>query len=212
MGRLLFKRWFIDFEFPDKKGKSYRSNGGKMVDSELGKIPEGWRVGNYSELVLLSTGKGLKRDDLIGFGKYKVFGANGVIGKTNNYLFDEKLILTGRVGTLGTIHLVDNKIWISDNVIISKPLLEENYYFSYFTLKSFDLKSLNRGSTQPLITQTDLKKQKIILPRKSILGKFDEISKNIFDKKGINYIQIQSITKLRDTLLPQLMSGKVRVK
>jgi type I restriction enzyme, S subunit len=47
----LFKRWFIDFEFPDENGNPYKSSGGRMVDSELGEIPEGWEIGQIKNLV-----------------------------------------------------------------------------------------------------------------------------------------------------------------
>src|SRR3989339_937805 len=100
IGQALFKHWFVDFEFPNEKGKPYKSSGGEMVDSELGEMPKRWKVGRYEDLVIVSTGKGLKRDEFIENGEFPVIGANGELGRTNNYLFDEKLILTGRVGTL----------------------------------------------------------------------------------------------------------------
>ena len=213
IGQAIFKHWFVDFEFPNEQGKPYKSSGGEMVfNEEMGKkIPKGWEVGNYKEIVSVSTGKGLKRDDFVDNGKYSVLGANGELGRTDNYLFNERLILTGRVGTLGTVYLVNDKVWISDNVLISQPLSEENYYFAYFTIKRFDFQSLNRGSTQPLITQTDLKNQDIIIPDSRILKEFHHIICSLFNKIDSNKLQIQSLKKTRDSLLPKLMSGKIRV-
>ena len=57
MASTLFKRWFVDFEFPDENGNPYKSSGGKMIDSELGEIPEGWRVCCISEIIEKSTNK-----------------------------------------------------------------------------------------------------------------------------------------------------------
>lgn len=48
LSKTLFKRWFVDFEFPDENGNPYKSSGGEMVDSELGEIPEGWKIGHFS--------------------------------------------------------------------------------------------------------------------------------------------------------------------
>ncbi len=212
IGQTLFKHWFVDFEFPNEEGKPYKSNGGKMVESELGDIPEGWGVGSYQDIVSVSTGKGCKKSDYVENGKYPILGANGVLGRTDEYLFDESLILTGRVGTLGTVYLYEGKNWISDNVLISKPSKPENYYYAYFTLLRFDFKSLNRGSTQPLITQTDLKNKIIILPENDVLKKFHKISCSLFHKINKNQKNILCLQKTRDLLLPKLMTGKIRVK
>ncbi len=57
IAQTLFKRWFIDFEFPDKNGKPYKSSGGKMVDSELGEIPEGWEVKQLGKVSDISIGR-----------------------------------------------------------------------------------------------------------------------------------------------------------
>ena len=211
IGQVIFKRWFVDFEFPNEKGKPYKSSGGEMVDSELGEMPKRWKVGRYEDLVIVSTGKGLKRDEFIENGEFPVIGANGELGRTNNYLFDEKLILTGRVGTLGTVYLIRNKVWISDNVLISKPISEEKYYYAYFTIRTFDFKSMNRGSTQPLITQTDLKNKIIIVPDTKTLSRFHSICLNLFEKIYQNESQIVRLSQIRDSLLPRLMSGKIRV-
>ena len=139
-------------------------------------------------------------------------GANGELGKTDNYLFDEDLILTGRVGTLGTVYISRGKAWISDNVLISKPLRAENFHFVYFNLKRFNFQSLNRGSTQPLITQTDLKNVELIIPKQEVLGTWHNMVSVLFNKIYNNNPQIQTLSKLRDTLLPKLMKGEVRVK
>jgi type I restriction enzyme S subunit len=213
IGQAIFKHWFVDFEFPNEEGKPYKSSGGELVfNDELGKeIPKGWEVGNYKEIVSVSTGKGLKRDEFVDNGKYPVLGANGELGRADNHLFNERLILTGRVGTLGTVYLVNDKVWISDNVLISQPLSEENYYFAYFTIKKFNIQSLNRGSTQPLITQTDLKNQDVIIPDSRNLKEFHHIICSLFNKIDSNKLQIQSLQKIRDSLLPKLMSGEIRV-
>lgn len=203
IAQAMFKEWFVNFNFPGSTGK--------MIDSELGKIPDGWRVGKYSDLVDVVTGKGIKRENLRNDGLYQVLGANGEIGKTNEYLFDEDLILTGRVGTLGTIFFSKGKVWISDNVLISKPLTKENYYFAYFQLNRIDLKNMNRGSTQPLITQTDLKNVTIIIPSEKILESWDVIVSTIFSKVFNGNSQVNALSILRDSLLPKLMKGEIRV-
>jgi len=211
IGQAIFKHWFVDFEFPNEQGKPYMSSGGEMIDSELCKIPAGWEFGKYSELVEVTTGKGLRREEFTENGEFPVIGANGELGRTNNFLFNEDLILTGRVGTLGTIHIIREKAWISDNVLISKTRSKDLFYYSYYVIKNFDVESLNRGSTQPLITQTDLKNQICLLPHQTILVLFNKILSSIFDKIFANYLQNKNLSQIRDSLLPKLMSGKIRV-
>ncbi|MDQ2720446.1 MAG: restriction endonuclease subunit S [Bacteroidota bacterium] len=192
MAQALFNHYFVDNIDPDN-------------------LPEGWQWGCYNDLVEVWTGKGLKRNEFDGNGLYNVHGANGIIGKTNKFLSDKKVLLTGRVGTLGTIQLVRDKIWISDNVLVSEPKHCYNLYFSKFVLSSFDFNSLNRGSTQPLISQSDLKNQIALLPAKEHLLKFNDIVKGFYEKIFNNNNEIFNLSKIRDALLPKLMSGEIDV-
>ncbi len=189
MAEALFRKWFINN--PNK--------------SE-------WKSGTLGDLVKISSGKGLKREKFTSNGLYPVLGANGIIGKVNTFLFNEKLIYTGRVGTLGNVFISTGKAWLSDNTLIIRPLLQELFNFVYFFLKLSDLKKLNVGSTQPLIRQTDLKKLKLFLPDMEILERFQKHTDTLFDKILSNKRQIRTLEKLRDTLLPKLMSGEIRVK
>lgn len=81
----------------------------------------------------------------------------------------------------------------------------------YFILKNVDYKSLNRGSTQPLITQTDMKNLKIIIAKNEFILEFCKMSFNLFNLQRKNQQEIQSLTEIRDTLLPKLMSGEIEV-
>lgn len=135
-----------------------------MLDSELGEVPKGWEIVSFGSICSLSTGKGLINSEYSNAGIYPVIGANGELGRTNSYLFDETLILTGRVGTLGIVTISRGKVWVSDNVIITRPTSKSLFYYTYFTLKTFNFDALNRGSTQPLITQGDLNASQVILP------------------------------------------------
>ncbi|MCB9371028.1 restriction endonuclease subunit S [Candidatus Woesearchaeota archaeon] len=95
LGQTLFKRWFVDFEFLNEEGKPYKSSGGEMVESELGMIPKGWEVGKYLDLVNITTGKGKNKKEYVDNGQYSIIGANGGIGRSNEFLYDEKIIVTG---------------------------------------------------------------------------------------------------------------------
>ena len=211
LAQTLFNQWFIDFEFPNENGEPYKSSGGEMVDSELGEIPKGWEIGRFSDLVKISTGKGINKKDYLNDGSYPIIGANGIMGYCANYNIEGFKILTGRVGTLGTVRICNEKAWTSDNVLICEPIYVEVNHYSYFVMKDFDYKSLNRGSTQPLITQTDLKIQSIVSPPKNILFPFQSQMDCFLSILESNILENNFLTTLRDTLLPKLISGELEV-
>ncbi len=184
----LFRQWFIE------------------------EAEEEWEILSFSEFADVTTGKGLKRNDFKDDGLYKVLGANGEIGKTNNYLYSDKVILTGRVGTLGKVVISNEKVWITDNVLIIKPKKDFYFYPIYFYMKRMDYESFNVGSTQPLMTQSDLKNTELITPTIDSFKKFNITVTPFFSKIKHNLSEIQTLTNLRDVLLPKLMSGEVRVK
>jgi len=211
LAQTLFKQWFIDFEFPNQNGDPYKSSGGEMIDSELGEIPKGWEVGIFGEICKLSTGKGIKKKDYLFDGSYPVIGANGVMGFYDKFNTEGFKILTGRVGTLGTVRINTEKVWTSDNVIVCSPKSEELDHFAYYVLSSFNFEALNRGSTQPLLTQTDLKSQVIIIPSFNVLKTFNFQLDSQYSIVSNNKNENQELTNLRDTLLPKLISGELEV-
>ena len=193
IAQAIFKEWFVDFNYPGATGE--------MVDSELGPIPNGWSVDNLGGFASVSSGKGLKRTEFTDEG-YPILGANGQIGFTNNYLIDNEVILTGRVGTLGTLQLINKKVWISDNVLIITPIEDYYYHYLYLWLKTVDFENFNRGSTQPLITKTDLLNQQLIIPNSKTLAKFDKICRSLFSQIENNKDQSSTLMLIRDSLLP----------
>ena len=200
----IFKEWFVKYNFPNKDGKPYKDNNGKMIDSELGLIPEGWRVGKLGEITSITSGKNLPKKDLATKGKYEVLGANGKIGETNKYLFDKQLIFTGRVGTLGNVFLSNEPAWYSDNTLLIFP--KNNFlYYVYRYLQRQRLEKLDRGSTQPLITQTDLKTILLPIPSLSLLNKFEKISTLINNKITQNKNNIDYFQKIKTALLNKLI-------
>ena len=187
MAETLFRQWFVE------------------------EAKEEWEVVKMESLISIGSGKGLKKESFIENGLYPILGSNGEIGRTNDFLFDEKLIYTGRVGTLGNIFRIENeKVWLSDNTLVIKPFLYFN--FIYLILKTSRLEDYNVGSTQPLIRQSDIKEIEIALPSKDKLIAFESLTDKIFQKIKSNQTQIRTLTALRDTLLPKLMSGEVTVQ
>ena len=123
-------------------------------------------------------------------------------------MFNEDILVTGRVGTHGIVQRFNYPCWPSDNTLVLKS---DYYEYCYHILCSIDYASLNRGSTQPLITQTDIKNQIILIPPYSVLSNFEKYASTLMKAKENNQRSSRRLAELRDTLLPKLMSGEINV-
>ncbi|MBB4833521.1 type I restriction enzyme S subunit [Staphylococcus hominis] len=211
LSQTLFKHWFVDFEFPDKDGNPYKSSGGEMIDSEIGEIPKGWEISKLDKIINIKSGKRPRNKVNIMDNKNKtpIIGASKIMGYTSDYLESEPILVMGRVGTHGVIQRFNNNVWPSDNTFIIKSKF---MIYSYFILINIDYKSLNRGSTQPLLSQKDIKNINIIIPKSdSLIVKYEEITNIYFKEIDVIRDQISYLIELRDTLLSKLMSGELEI-
>lgn len=211
LSQTLFKRWFVDFEFPDENGNPYKFSGGEMVDSELGEIPKGWKVNKLDKIINIKSGKRPRNKVNIMDNKNKIpiIGASKVMGYTSDYLESEPILVMGRVGTHGVIQRFNNNVWPSDNTFFIKS---QFMIYTYFILINIDYKSLNRGSTQPLLSQKDIKNIDIIIPEfDTLIVRYEEITSIYFKQIDVLKDQISYLNELRDTLLPKLMSGELEI-
>lgn len=236
LAQTLFKRWFVEFEFPNEDGEPYKSSGGRMVESELGEIPEGWRVGTLSEIADISIGRTPPRKESIWFSQnnedikwisIKDMGESGVfINNTSEYLTREA-VQTFRIPTIPkdttivSFKLTVGRVCITNEEMLSNEAiahirLREEYncvQFSYLLLKSYNYDRL--GSTSSIATAVNsnsIKNMEILIPVSDVVIKFNSCSAGIFNKIKNNISQIQTLSTLRDTLLPKLMTGDIRVK
>ncbi|MFI8544593.1 restriction endonuclease subunit S [Enterococcus casseliflavus] len=230
----LFKRWFVDFEFPDENGNPYKSSGGKMVDSELGEIPEGWKIIDLKSIVDVVDNRGktppLEKDKTdFPIIDVKTLSGNGRVvnySKAQKYVSEETYsswfrsghpkindILISTVGSIGEIKMfLTDKGTIAQNVVGLRAKNHLEYYLYQFLLyNKSNLITYNIGSVQPSIKVTHLLKYKLLLPSKKDLNKFNSVMIGLTDKiinlsKGVN-----SLTEIRDSLLPKLLSGEIEL-
>ncbi|MHB8679670.1 MAG: restriction endonuclease subunit S [Rudaea sp.] len=204
IGAALFKSWFVDFDGVPPE---------KMQESELGLIPKGWRIGTVGDIATVSSGKRPESRfaELTEEASVELWGGNGPIAYTTKSLTDERILLTGRVGTLGSVFRISQPCWPSDNTLFLQEKIKLTFDYLFFRLRQMDFATLNRGSTQPLLTQTDLKSQRVVLPPGHFLSQFDEVVAPLFQRIEQNSQQAATLAALRDTLLPRLISGRLRV-
>ncbi|WP_271397299.1 restriction endonuclease subunit S [Salinicoccus roseus] len=208
LSQTLFKRWFIDFEFPDENGNPYKSNGGEMTKEN---IPTNWSSQNFGNIIDISSGKRPKVKNEIKEKQFNIpiIGASKIMGYTDTFLQDSPILVIGRVGTHGVVQRFIEKCWPSDNTLVIKS---KYYNFAYEYLKGIDYTSLNRGSTQPLITQKDIKNAKVVLPDDfTLLEGYESRSRHILLKISALNNENEKLSVLRDTLLPKLMSGEIEL-
>ena len=170
------------------------------------KIPNG----TLGDIAIISSGKRppVKTTVPTDEEKIPILGASSVMGYTNQALYHQKILVTGRVGTHGIIQRYQRSCWPSDNTLV---LQSNSYEFVYQILKNIDFTVMNRGSTQPLITQTDLKKSNIYIPTTNELSDFEIIVGAHMKQYEQNNIENDILSTLRDTLLPKLLSGEISV-
>ena len=219
MAQAIFKHWFIDFDFPDENGKPYKSSGGRMVDSEFGRIPEGWKIKilgkiseNFdSERIPLSSRERTERK-----GQYPYYGATGILDYLDEYIFDGTYILMGEDGSViddrgyPILQYVWGKFWVNNHAHVLKGngISDE---LLYILLKNTNVSHIITGAVQPKINQGNMNGLKYAIPDQATLLKISKCIIPMFNKIKSNYEQIGTLTKLRDSLLPKLMSGQIRV-
>ena len=130
------------------------------------------------------------------------------MGYTTDVNHTDKILVTGRVGTHGVVQRFNSPCWTSDNTLV---ITSDLYEYTFQILQRIDYRSMNRGSTQPLITQSDMKKVSILIPDKDTLMNFEVLVGQLMEQYQTNLLENDKLAELRDTLLPRLMSGELDV-
>ena len=203
MAQAIFKNWFVDFEpFRD----------GKFVDSELGMIPEGWKVGRLGELCDFKRGKNLLTKNAIDEGVPVVAGGLEPSCYHNVANTGAPVItVSGSGANAGFMRMYHVPVWASDCSFIDISC--ENFYFVYCFLKvnSKLLKHAQTGAVQPHVKPSDIHDFELVIPDKESIYDFQDKVKPFFDKIASIQKENSRLSLLRDTLLPRLMSGELEV-
>jgi type I restriction enzyme S subunit len=231
LAQTLFKRWFVEFEFPNENGEPYLSAGGKMVESELGEIPEGWKLSNLAELaenkaktykftkkevVFINTGDVLEGkflhknylnpEDLPGQAKKAL--------ELNDILYSE---IRPKNKRFAFVDFDASDYVVSTKFMIIKTKGEIHAHILYLILKEENsIVKINhiaeaRSGTFPQITFDSISDFEILKAPLKVQDKFMDLLLPTMGKQKNNEQEIQTLTQLRDTLLPKLMSGELRV-
>ena len=210
MAKQLYDYWFLQFDFPDENGKPYKSSGGKMVWNEKLKreIPEGWDGVFLNDFLIIKNGRDHK---LLATGNYPVYGSGGEMRRVSAYLYNGETILMPRKGSLNNIMYVNRAFWTVDTMFYSEMKIPHCAKYVFFSIKDIDFTRWDSGTGVPSMTASLLYSIPIVKPNDTILQTFDKILFPIFQKLEKVQLENESLTTLRDSLLPLLMNGQVEI-
>lgn len=234
IGQALFKHWFIDFEFPNEKGKPYKSSGGRMVDSKLGEIPQGWKVKKVGEVIEIFGGTTPSTKEQKYWERGTIHWAtpkdlsdldSPVLTDTDRKITPEGLAtISSGLLPAGTV-LLSSRAPIGYTAISQMPVsinqgfiamvcnheLPNYYVFSWVQYNLDIIKSVASGTTFEEVNKTNFRRLDILVPPPALLSKFSAVFGSLYECILNNSFQSRTLVSVRDSLLPKLMSGQIRV-
>ncbi len=241
MAQALFKSWFVDFDavvvnalragnpIPEKFAKRaahYRDNPdalglpedilrlfpARFVDSALGPIPEGWEVKEVQDFTKLKGGKQLPKKHIKPHGPVPVFGGAGIMGYTTESNADGFVITVGRVGAYcGQFFRHIGKVWINNNASLVKVFDLALGEWLYLALKNANIDVIKKGAAQPFVANSDIERLPILWPGEMVASEFSLVVSHLRGLQDHQSNESRTLAALRDTLLPKLISGELRV-
>lgn len=223
MAQAIFKQWFVDFEFPNEYGKPYKSSGGEMLESELGRIPKGWKNKELKETIKFNKGKKPKIITDKEFDNSKLYLTIDVLNRNSiQYAINDKVVLANKKDILmvmdgassGSLYYgLDGIVGSTlSKLVINDEYINEDVLYYFLKLNEFNIKGHLTGSAIPHTDKEYVNRLIMCIPNdKQLLVRVTKIFSDIREKVIINNEENSRLIKLRDILLPKLMSGEIRV-
>jgi len=196
MAEALFRQWFVEEA--------------AINTIKLGDIIE---IFDNKRIPVSSTKRDLMKDGVL----YPYYGAATIMDYVNSYIFDGEYLLLGEDGTVQTeegypiLQLATGKFWANNHTHVLRAKNPFNNFLLYTILKKTSISHIVTGAVQPKINQENLKYLEIEIANSEIIDKTAKLVDGFWMKIQQNNTQIRTLEKMRDSLLPKLMSGEVRV-
>lgn len=222
IAQALFKSWFVDFDPVRAKADGKLLEGidaataelfpDAFEESELGMVPKGWVIGRLIDFAKLKGGKMLSKEHFSVDGEFPVYGGAGEMGRSNMSNAEGFVITVGRVGAYcGQYFWHSGKAWVNNN---ASHVIPHNVNYSvwlYQWLRSVDMDLIKKGAAQPFVSNGDIENLQIILPTASVIEEFVNVCEPLFKRMSSVLASISTLTNLRDSLLPRLITGQLRI-
>lgn len=239
IAQTLFKRWFVEFEFPydfargapDPNGQPYKSSGGKMAPSELGEIPEGWRVGVLGDLASINPREALKKGEISSYVDMRSLSTKGmeILGHrqrkfTSGSKFRNHDTLLARItpclenGKTAYVNFLneDEIGWGSTEFVVMRPknVISKEYTYCLArdeNFRAYAIKNMTGSSGRKRVPNDVVEQFPVAIPDPNVIERYTQICSILFCKIKTNQNSTKRLEKLRKLLLPKLMSGQIRV-
>jgi len=220
IAQALFKSWFVDFD-PVRALAQGRAPEGmdeataalfpdSFEDSELGEVPRGWPIKTLEDLLVLQRGFDLPSQDRVP-GAFPIIAASGPSGTHQIAMAKGPGVVTGRSGVLGRVFLELGDYWPLNTALWIKDFRGATACFAYETLRLLDFKSFNAGSAVPTLNRNHIHGLPYVIPSRQCVDAYEEIALPLHQRVKANAQHADSLATLRDTLLPRLISGQLRL-
>jgi type I restriction enzyme S subunit len=227
IAQALFKHWFVDFDFPDDRGRPHKSSGGKMVESDFGEIPEGWGVMPLDEIAEFLNGLALQKfppkgDEYLPVIKIRELN-QGITESTDKaaididaaYVVNDGDVLFSWSGSLQVCVWCDGRGALNQHLFkVSSSDYPKWFYYQWvrFHLLEFQQIAQGKATTMGHIQRHHLSAALVAIPTEDILEKMSNVMVPILEQVITRGVEIRKLSVIRDSLLPKLMSGSLRVK
>ncbi|NJD37277.1 MAG: restriction endonuclease subunit S [Geobacter sp.] len=220
MTRALFKSWFVDFEPVRAKAEGRDIGLPKEIadlfpdsfeDSELGEVPKGWQVGRLDDVLVLLRGFDLPATQRVD-GQFSVVAASGPSGTHNEYMVKGPGVTTGRSGVLGKVFYVHDDFWPLNTSLWVKEFRHSKPAYAFYSLQGLDFGIFNAGSAVPTLNRNHVHNLPTLMPPLALIDRFEAIAVSLLRRQKLNDNESRTLAAQRDTLLPKLLSGELRIK
>lgn len=221
IARALFKSWFIDFD-PVRAKMDGRQPAGmdaetaalfpdEFEDSALGQIPKGWQQCTLGDFLNLKRGYDLPqrlRDN----GTAPIISSSGLSGYHSTAKIKAPGVVTGRYGTVGQVFYIEEDFWPLNTTLYVQDFKGNNPKVAYYILERVDFNVYADKAAVPGVNRNHVHEEKIVAAPKLIQESFFQAVKPIWKQKKLNSQEIETLSNIRDALLPKLLSGQVSLK
>ena len=215
MARALYQSWFVDFDPVHAKAEGRAPAHMDEATAALfpsrftdDGLPEGWRFARLNEILTLNYGKALRKDLRVP-GPYPVFGSGGSDSNHLEALIAEPTIIVGRKGTVGSVIWAPRGCWPIDTTFFVTSAFPLPFVLR--NLQYQPLTDMNTDAAVPGLNRENVYRLEIPFPPPDIIETFDHLASPWQEKIDQLSEENQTLAALRDTLLPRLMSGELRV-
>ncbi len=218
--RTVFKSWFVDFDPVRAKAEGRRPVGmdaetaalfpSRLVESELGEVPQGWPAGKLGDLVELKRGYDLpaaqRRD-----GSVPICSSSGISGLHDEAKAKAPGVVTGRYGTIGQVFYLERDFWPLNTTLYVRDFKGNEPRFVFHVLARVKFTNYTDKAAVPGLNRNHLHEDPLVLAPTSVQKRFSELCGSSWERCSANTNESRTLADLRDLLLPRLLSGELRV-